>query len=300
MIFVYRTSMVGPSGIPLSDYEEGDIIKLNEGGSPVEFYVAKHDYESSLNGAGRTLVVRKDCYDNRRGGRMIYISKLFSPISTGTSAGDIDVGATVKINENGQPVDYLVVHQGLPSDIYDASCEGTWLLRTDIAETRQWHSSNVNDYANSTINAYLNGDWLDRYDADVAEAIKQVKIPYRAGSGYGKTVTSGANGLSAKIFLLSATEVGFNMSYMPTNEGVELAYFSGCADDSADSKRIAYLNSSATNWWLRSPYCVSGLGSTRALCVLYNGNWSSGNCSNSYGIRPALILPYSFKFKEVS
>lgn len=65
MIFVYRTSMVGPSGIPLSDYEEGDIIKLNEGGSPVEFYVSKHDYESGLNGAGRTLVVRKDCYDNR-------------------------------------------------------------------------------------------------------------------------------------------------------------------------------------------------------------------------------------------
>ena len=65
MIFVYRTSMVGPSGIPLSDYEEGDIIKLNESGSPVEFYVSKHDYESSLNGAGRTLVVRKDVYDNR-------------------------------------------------------------------------------------------------------------------------------------------------------------------------------------------------------------------------------------------
>lgn len=65
MIFVYRTSVVGPSGIPLSDYEEGDIIKLNEGGSPVEFYVSKHDYESGLNGAGRTLVVRKDCYDAR-------------------------------------------------------------------------------------------------------------------------------------------------------------------------------------------------------------------------------------------
>ena len=65
MIFVYRTSVVGPSGIPLSDYEEGAIIKLNEGGSPVEFYVSKHDYESGLNGAGRTLAVRKDCYDKR-------------------------------------------------------------------------------------------------------------------------------------------------------------------------------------------------------------------------------------------
>lgn len=65
MIFVCRTSMVGPSVIPLSDYAEGDIIKLDEGGSPVEFYVSKHDYEPDLNGAGRTLMVRKDCYDNR-------------------------------------------------------------------------------------------------------------------------------------------------------------------------------------------------------------------------------------------
>lgn len=37
---------------------------LNESGSPVPFYIAKHDYESGLNGAGRTLVVRKDCYNN--------------------------------------------------------------------------------------------------------------------------------------------------------------------------------------------------------------------------------------------
>lgn len=53
------------AGKPLGEYAEGDIIKLNEGGTPVEFYVAKHDYESGLNGAGRTLVVRKDVYDNR-------------------------------------------------------------------------------------------------------------------------------------------------------------------------------------------------------------------------------------------
>lgn len=38
---------------------------LNEPGSPIPFYIAKHDYESGLNGAGRTLIVRKDCYDMR-------------------------------------------------------------------------------------------------------------------------------------------------------------------------------------------------------------------------------------------
>lgn len=49
----------------LSDIEEGQIVKIAENGTPVEFYVAKHDYESSLNGTGRTLVVRKDTYDDR-------------------------------------------------------------------------------------------------------------------------------------------------------------------------------------------------------------------------------------------
>lgn len=49
-------------GKRLSDYAEGDIVKLNENGTPVEFYVAKHDYESSLNGTGRTLLVRKECH----------------------------------------------------------------------------------------------------------------------------------------------------------------------------------------------------------------------------------------------
>lgn len=51
--------------ILLSSIEEGNTIILNESGKPVEFYVAKHDYESELNGSGRTLLVRKDVYDQR-------------------------------------------------------------------------------------------------------------------------------------------------------------------------------------------------------------------------------------------
>ena len=65
MVFFATRGLLGPSGTMLSDFEEGALVKLNENGSPVEFYVAKHDYEPDLNGAGRTLLVRKDCYDNR-------------------------------------------------------------------------------------------------------------------------------------------------------------------------------------------------------------------------------------------
>ena len=42
--------------------------------------------------------------------------------------------------------------------------------------------------------------------------------------------------------LLSATETSFSFSSMPSGEGAELAYFKGCADNSSDSKRVAYLN----------------------------------------------------------
>ena len=55
----YDVPFVG--SIPFSELTTGTILYINESGSPVPFYVAKHDYESGLNGAGRTLGVRKDC-----------------------------------------------------------------------------------------------------------------------------------------------------------------------------------------------------------------------------------------------
>ena len=199
------------------------------------------------------------------------------------------IGSTIKLKVNGSAKDFIVVHQGKPSSVYDDSCNGTWLLMKDIYENRQWHSSNTNDYANSTIHSYLNSTFLNLFESNIKKAIKQVKLPYRKGSGTSTTVTSGSNGLSAKIFLLSATETSFNFSsYMPSGEGAELAYFKGCADNSADSKRVAYLNGSATVWWLRSPYCGNF---DYALDVYSSGDWGRYYCSSSYGIRPALILP---------
>ena len=198
------------------------------------------------------------------------------------------IGSTIKLKVNGSARNFIVVHQGKPSSVYDDSCNGTWLLMQDIYENRAWHSSNTNDYANSTIHSYLNSTFLNLFESNIKNAIKQVKLPYRKGSGTSTTVTSGSNGLSAKVFLLSATETSFDFSYMPSGEGAELAYFKGCADNSSDSKRVAYLNGSAARWWLRSPYCYVFGG---ALYVDSNGDWGGSACSYSYGVRPALILP---------
>ena len=139
---------------------------------------------------------------------------------------------------------------GKPSGIYDASCDGTWLLRQDIAENRVWEADNVNKLESSDIHAYLNNTWINRYDANIKSAIKQVKIPYRQNGGSGGTDRTGANGLSCKIFLLSGYEVGFTTSinsYFPV-DGAKLSYFISGNDSAAMQKRVAKLNGSATRW----------------------------------------------------
>lgn len=200
------------------------------------------------------------------------------------------VGSTVKLKVNGTAKEFIVVHQGKPSSLYDDSCNGTWLLMKDIYENRVWQSGNINKYESSDIHTYLNNTFLNLFESNIRDAIKQVKIPYRKNGGSGGTDQSGANGLSAKIFLLSGYEVGWttsDYSYFPV-DGAKLSYFESGTGTSANNKRIANLNGSAANWWLRSPYTNL---TNNVWYVFSDGDCSLGNASDSYGIRPALILP---------
>lgn len=205
--------------------------------------------------------------------------------------GSKSVGSIVKLRENGVLQNYLVVHQGLPSGIYDASCNGTWLLRQDCIESRVWDARNYNVYESSDIHSWLNSTMLAKYDASIRTAIKQVKIPYRKnGGGYGGSDQTGANGLSCKVFLLSGREVGFTSnesSYFP-NDGTKLAYFESGNGSSAQQRRIAKLNGSAAHWWSRSPHANDG---HYAWLFRSNGKYSQSDSVYPFGIRPALVLP---------
>ena len=207
--------------------------------------------------------------------------------------GTKSVGSIVKLKENGAAVNYIVVHQGKPSSSYDSSCDGTWLLRQDIAENRVWDSGNSNVLESSDIQSYLNNTWINRYDTDIRNAIKQVKIPYRQNGGSGGTDRSGSNGLSCKIFLLSGKEVGWDSSdnqYFP-NDGAKLSYFLDGTGSSANQKRVATLNGSATRWWLRSPYTPN---TNYVWLVLPSGNSDRWRADYYYGFRPAFVLPSDF------
>lgn len=198
------------------------------------------------------------------------------------------VGSIVKLKVNGAAKEFIVVHQGKPGSMYDESCNGTWLLMKDIYESRQWHSNNTNYLEYSTIHSYLNSTFLNLFESNIRDAIKQVKIPYRKNGVGGGADQSGANGLPAKIFLLSGYEVGWTTSdnqNFPV-DGAKLSYFEAGTGTSANNKRVANLDGSVFFWWLRSPYASGNVWR-----VSPNGLYDSSNASYSNGIRPALILP---------
>lgn len=194
----------------LGNKSVGSIVKLKENGVLVDFYVAKHDYENGLNGSGRTLVVRKDCYD-----------------------------------------------------------------------TRQWHTSNVNAYATSAIDTWLNSTYKNLLDADIRGVIGTTKIKYTPGNG---NTTVGT--LERAIFLLSVTELGRSASYANT-EGTALSI--------ASSLLIAYLNGSAVVQWTRSPRTSS---TGNAYYLYANGSVGNYYCSNTCGSRPAFTLPSTLSVSD--
>lgn len=182
----------------------GTLVKLNENGSPVEFYVAKHDYESGLNGAGRTLLVRKECYDNR-----------------------------------------------------------------------VWNSVQVNTYASSTLDSWLNSDYKNLLDSDFLTVIGTTKFQYTIGYG-DKTLST----LERAIFQLSRTELGFTL---PAD-----ANFEGNILPIASILQKAFLNGETNSQWTRTPN-TSYL--TAAFFVYAGGNSDSTGVTAGAGSRPAFTVP---------
>lgn len=202
--------------------------------------------------------------------------------------GQMAVGSIVKLNENGSPTNYIVVNQGIPgnSPLYDASCNGTWLLRQDIYGNATWALIDNNNYSESNVGAYLNNNFPLRFDANIQEKIIQAKIPYCVWNG-SPIVNSGSNGFQVKCFLLSYTEIGFSGAPFAAAEGYALEYFNGAGN----GHRIAYYNGNPKEYWTRSPYTSPSFSDV--WCVLTDGSSVSLSSTYNSGGRPAVIFPQS-------
>lgn len=201
-------------------------------------------------------------------------------------------GSAIKLNVNGVATEFLVIHSGKPSTLYDSSCDGVWLVMKDAYEARRWDGTTtsdvVNNYKASDIHSYLNGTFLNLFDADIKTAIKQIKIPYVNGTGTSGSIASGSSGLSTKVFLLSGYEVGLttsNNSYIPV-DGAKLDYFkTGTASAAQDLRE----SGNSKRYWLRSPYMNSSASVWRIDSDGAFSNYSGVNPDT--WMRPALILP---------
>ena len=204
---------------------------------------------------------------------------------------DAKDGKIIMLPYKGRMVSHIVVHVGNPDpSMYDASCNGVWLLRKDIVENGPWNSTAANTLYGSTIMTAMQ-KYVADYDSSVQAAIKTVKIPYCIGNG-NWTVRSGSNGLECKVFPLSEYEVGGYDSNSPI-DGVKLDYFlAGGNEPSANAKRIFKYEGSPSDFLLRNIYKI-----TTYFCAVCGedgvlGQW---DCRNSAGYLPCFILPTTFQ-----
>ena len=193
--------------VSLSGKTEGQTIQLPENGRMVEFYVAKLDYESALNGAGRVLLVRKDCYDQRA-----------------------------------------------------------------------WDSGNVNAYATSDIDAWMNSTYKALFPEEIQTAMGTTEFYYTPGNG-NTTVTT----LGRAVFLLSCTELGGSSTHNANTEGKTLPIYS-------------ILRAANLVQFTRSPYKPN---TTLVYAVNTDGeNWTI-SADDNYGSRPCFTLPSTFTYGPV-
>lgn len=209
----------------------------------------------------------------------------------GGGIGSLEVGTSVFANVSGVRTEFLVVHQGNPNpSLYDASCDGTWLLQKSCYYNHYWRSGGGNVYPYSNANTHLNNTYLNSLDTNVSAAIKDVVIPYKnGGSG---DLRTGANGYATKVFLLAGHEVNMTNAKMSA-DGACLDYFSGTSTTANDEKRIANYsaNGVAIRWWLRTPYnSFDG-----EVCCISNRGGLEHISSSGYmgGYRAAFILDSS-------
>lgn len=274
---------------------------------------------AAVSVSGNTVTVTK----NAVGTATITVSMAETASYSGASAtctvrcrsttGALPVGSSVYMNVGGFKTEFLVVNQGNPdASLYDSSCDGTWLLMRHVyeADFRWAKSSDRESYDESAAHSYLNGTFLGKFDSDIQNTIKQVKIPY--GYKHPQTaIHSKEDGLAAKIFLLSAREVNYYGESTTIADGMPLKYFESCPTyaGTEEPRRVAklllgdhsYTASDGISWWLRSHNPGADSSGIDVWAVGPKGNSNGGfpTRSSGYGNRPALILPSNVIVNEL-
>lgn len=214
-------------------------------------------------------------------------------------ATELPVGTTVKLLENGALSKYKIVHQGLPSSQYAASCNGTWVMKLEQYTGSVLFGNRNTVYSTSIIATTLKS-FTTRFASDVRAFIKTVKIPYSdnymTSTGLNR-VWWGDDGYSCDCFAPSFIEVGgdSSMGLNVAADGAKLAYFQAGSSSFANALRSTFSDGSA--YWLRSVFVDAGEEdwTFSPLCVDTIGNIAYVR-NQTRQIRPVMILSSDAKF----
>ena len=192
-------------------------------------------------------------------------------------------------NPSGNTYWYKLVHKGVPGGgLYDSTANGAWLWRTNIAASTSISGGYIDGYEGWALD-----NWCVKYPGgnitpSVANRLMTVHLPYVKQADYSSAnVSSGANGLSRKCFLLSAVEMGVytwqGIDGLMAQEGAKLDYFDYTT--AATDKREA-----DTEYWTRSKRSYNG---NYMYTFHKDGSFSSTgrHREDSYGLRPCIVLP---------
>lgn len=198
----------------------------------------------------------------------------------------LEVGTIINISGIGN---FIVVHQGNPDDsIYDASCEGTWLLaqgQLGLSGLNVRFGANGN-YANSTAASRLESNFISAFSETVLENVLTVKIPYY----YNGVLHKLSDGFECQAFLPATIEFGCSPDYdsdVP-EDGATLDYFVGTNPGTGGSNTDAKREYDGDTFhWYRSPEASS---TSRVWCNSTGGAATGRGVSYAYDLRPCIIM----------
>lgn len=177
----------------------------------------------------------------------------------------------VYILEDDKYIPFLVL-----TDDYNGN---TLLLRKEILDENRRISDYSAYYANSTVDLYLNGEYLESL-TEISQYLTSSNVEITCEDSLG------VSGLDTElidkcVFLLSCNEVGIDNSVNIAPEGETLEFFRN------EENRKAYVNEKLSSWWLRTPntYYLS--------CTYVIGDNNKIGYTNAYdanGIRPAFCV----------
>lgn len=183
---------------------------------------------------------------------------------------DAETETIVKLKESDgilHPYIYLV-------NGYEGS-NGALLLRKDLAGQSAWSSSTSTvNYIGQSLDSFIQSNFVNQLDILVKSALINASI---------KTNLTNS---TVKAFALSVTELNITSGTgnVPT-EGSAIPYFN------SPQRRIA-----DGYYWTRTH--VSG--NQNAIHVNTSGNPEQGTTTNPSGVRPAIVLPLTFKLKATA